>query len=70
MPLNRARVGFHVRASDESGDDCGRPVTWYDSPERSWLECECGASSLDGAIVSYGAPVTVGGKSNEAVAEA
>jgi hypothetical protein len=50
-------VGFHVRGMGETGEDCGKPVHWHDSPALSWLECECGASGLDGALVRYGAPV-------------
>jgi hypothetical protein len=55
--LNSVRVGFHIQGTGEAGEDCGKPVTWYDSPELSWLQCECGASSVDGTIISYGAPV-------------
>jgi hypothetical protein len=58
MQIKSVKVGFHVRGSGESGADCGKPVTLYDSPERSWLQCECGASGLEGTIVSYGAPIT------------
>lgn len=52
-------VGFHVRNPGETGPDCGQPVTWYDSPGVSWLECTCGASSALGARVAYGKPVPV-----------
>jgi hypothetical protein len=52
-------VGFHVRNEGETGQDCGQPVTWYDSPGLSWLECACGSSSALGARVSYGKPVPV-----------
>jgi len=58
--MSSLQVGFHVDASGK-GEDCGRPVSWHDSPERSWLECACGESSLDGKIVTYGAPVVTGG---------
>jgi len=54
--MSTVQVGFHVDGSGK-GEDCGRPVHWHDSPERSWLACACGASSLDGKIVTYGAPV-------------
>jgi hypothetical protein len=54
--LKSLHVGFHV--ANAAGDvDCGRRVTWHDSPRLSWLQCECGASSLDGVTVCYGAPV-------------
>jgi len=52
-------VGFHVRTEPE-GTGCGGEVKWHDSPALSWLECEkCGANSQTGAVVSYGAPVSV-----------
>ncbi len=57
LSLKSVQVGFHVRGAGESGPDYGQPVTWHDSPQVSWLECACGASSLTGAAVPYGAPV-------------
>lgn len=57
--LTSVQVGFHVRATGEQGPDCGQPVTWHDSPWLSWLECTCGASSLTGNVVTYGAPVPI-----------
>ena len=59
--MSSVNVGFHVEVRGKR-EDCERPLYWHDSPSLSWSECACGASSLYGMIVTYGAPLVANGQ--------